>query len=152
MQIVYVLIANENNLYLEEFWVSIFSVRLIHSDINIKVLVDVDTEKMIISRPKLMALISEMIVVPTPRGYNAKQRSRQIKTSIREIIKGPFLFIDTDTVVCKSLMSINEIIDDINLDENPILAVPDGHLPLCVSLRLAADRAAYRGLAFGGAQ
>ncbi len=130
MQIVYVLIANENNLYLEEFWVSIFSVRLIHSDINIKVLVDVDTEKMIISRPKLMALISEMIVVPTPRGYNAKQRSRQIKTSIREIIKGPFLFIDTDTVVCKSLMSINEIINDINLDENPILAVPDGHLPL----------------------
>lgn len=130
MQIVYVLVANENNLYLEEFWISIFSVRLIHSDINIKVLVDVDTEKMVISRPKLMTLISELIVVPTSRGYNAKQRSRQIKTSIREIIKGPFLFIDTDTVVCKSLMAINGILNDINLDENPILAVPDGHLPL----------------------
>ena len=72
MQIVYVLVANENNLYLEEFWISIFSVRLIHSDINIKVLVDVDTEKMVISRPKLMTLISELIVVPTSRGYNAK--------------------------------------------------------------------------------
>lgn len=130
MQIVYVLVSNENNLYLEELWISIFSVRLIHSDINIKVLVDVDTKEMIISRPKLMALISELIVVPTPRGYNAKQRSRQIKTTIREIIKGSFFFIDTDTVVCKSLLSINEILNDINLDENPILAVPDGHLPL----------------------
>lgn len=130
MQIVYVLVANESNLYLEELWISIFSVRLIHSDINIKVLVDVDTEKLVISRPKLIALISELIVVPTPGDYNAKQKSRHIKTSIREIIKGPFLFIDTDTVVCKSLMSVDDVLNDINLDENPILAVPDGHLPL----------------------
>lgn len=131
-QIVYVLVANEKNLYLEEMWVSLYSLRLQSNAPNsggsyhVVVLVDEDTEKMVKARPELLKLIDELIVVPTPEGYNAKQRSRQIKTTVREVVKGDYLFIDTDTVICKPLDSIAS-----NLaPQTYIAAVPDGHQPL----------------------
>lgn len=131
-QIVYVLVANEKNLYLEEMWVSLYSLRLQSNapssgdSYHVVVLVDEDTEKMVKARPVLLKLIDELIVVPTPEGYNAKQRSRQIKTTVREVVKGDYIFIDTDTVICKPLESITS-----NLaPQTYIAAVPDGHLPL----------------------
>lgn len=126
-QIVYVLVANEKNLYLEELWVSLWSLRRFHPEALVRVLVDVDTNDYINKHKELLSLISEVIVVPTPKEYNAKQRSRQIKTTIRDVIEGDFIFIDTDTVVCKPLDSL---IDSIELSKYSIWAVPDGHLPL----------------------
>lgn len=122
-QIVYVLVSSDGDLYLEELWVSLYSLRLYHSDAIVKVLVDESTHARIKKRPELGVMITEIIVVATPEVYNAKQRSRYIKTSIRQIIDGPFLFIDTDTVICKPLNGIN------NLGEG-IYAVPECHLPI----------------------
>lgn len=73
--------------------------------------------------PKLCDMITEIVVVPVPENYNAKQRSREIKTTVRNVIHGAYLFIDTDTVVCKKLDAIDELTCN-------IAAVPDGHLPL----------------------
>lgn len=125
-QIVYVLVANESNLYLEEMWVSLFSLRRFHPEAKVNVLLDAETEKMVNSRSELKSMINEILVVPTPEGYNAKQRSRQIKTTVREVIKGDYLFIDTDTVVCKHLDSLTQSLTP----QTHIAAVPDGHLPL----------------------
>lgn len=125
-QIIYVLVANKSNLYLEEMWVSLWSLRQYHPEANVKVLVDKDTLAYLDNYNKLKELISEIIVVDTPDNYSAKQRSRQIKTTIREVIKGDFLFIDTDTVICKSLVPLEQL----NLSSSSIWAVPDGHLPL----------------------
>lgn len=125
-QIVYVLVANEKNLYLEELWVSVYSLRMFHPNVNVKVLVDEDTRVYMQQFPELCKLVSEIIVVPTPEGYNAKQRSRQIKTTIRNVIDGDYLFIDTDTVICKSLDCLTSNISSLNR----IHAVPDGHVML----------------------
>lgn len=127
LQIVYVLVASEKNLYLEEMWVSLYSLRLLHPEAEVKVLVDVDTDIMIKERIALSEMINEVIVVSTPAEYNAKQRSRQIKTTVREVIKGDYLFIDTDTVVCKQL---NVFDFKKSRDFKGLSAVPDGHLPL----------------------
>lgn len=123
MQIIYVLVASESNLYLEELWASLYSLRQFHPDADVTVLVDKETASMIEARKELKEMITTVTVVPTPEHYNAKQRSRQIKTTIREVIKGDYLFIDTDTVITKPL-------DDITSIEGDMLAVPDGHLPL----------------------
>lgn len=128
-QIVYVLVANESNLYLEELWVSLYSLRQFHPEVKVNVLVDEDTDVYIRKFPELMNMITNLVVVPTPQGYNAKQRSRQIKTTVREVIGGDYLFIDTDTVICKPLDGIDNLSSDI-LEDNSIYAVPDGHLPL----------------------
>lgn len=138
-QIVYALVASDKNLYLEEMWVSIWSLRASSNSSNrgelyhVVVLVDEDTEKMVVARPELLKMIDKLIVAPTPEGYNAKQRSRHIKTSVRDFINGDYLFIDTDTVITKSLDAIlyeNEMLRSENENIGSIFAVPDEHLPL----------------------
>ncbi|MDY5004843.1 MAG: hypothetical protein SPF12_00540 [Prevotella sp.] len=125
-QIVYVLVANEKNLYLEEMWVSIFSLRRHHPEATVKVLVDMETKEYLSRFTQLTSMIDETVVVQTPAGYNAKQRSRQIKTTIRNVLKGDYIFIDTDTVICKPLDGIVEDIAEMK-DFRGIAAVREGH-------------------------
>ncbi len=122
-QIVYTLISSEKDYFLEELWVSLYSLRLFHPEVKVNVLVDKETKDYMQRFPKLCDMISEIVVVPVPENYNAKQRSRVIKTTVRNVIDGAYLFIDTDTVICKPLDEIDELTCD-------IAAVPDGHLPL----------------------
>ena len=128
-QIVYVLVANEKNLYLEEMWVSIFSLRRHHPEATVKVLVDMETKEYLSRFPQLTSMIDETVVVQTPAGYNAKQRSRQIKTTIRNVLKGDYIFIDTDTVICKPLDGIVEDIAELK-DFKGIAAVREGHVTM----------------------
>jgi len=52
--------------------------------------------------------------------FNAQQRSRQLKTSIRNIIDGDFLYIDCDTIITRRL-------DDIDKTNAIIAACRDSH-------------------------
>lgn len=122
-QIVYTLISSEKDYFLEELWVSLYSLRSYHPEVTVKVMVDEPTKLYMERFPKLCDLITEIVVVPVSEKYNAKQRSRVIKTTVRNVIDGNYLFIDTDTVICKPL----DEIDNLSCD---IAAVPDGHLPL----------------------
>lgn len=122
-QIVYVLVSSDNDIYLEELWASLYSLRVYHPESIVKVLVDTPTEKRINQYPALRDMITEIVIVDVPEHYSPKERSRQIKTTVRNVIDGAFLFIDTDTVICKSLDAIDNLICD-------IAAVPDEHLPL----------------------
>ena len=122
-QIVYTLISSEKDYFLEELWVSLYSFRQFHPEATVNVLVDEPTRKYMEEFPKLCDMITNIVVVPVPEKYNAKQRSRVIKTTVRNVIDGAYLFIDTDTVICKPLNDIDHL-------ECDIAAVPDGHLLL----------------------
>ncbi len=122
-QIVYVLIASEDTLFLEEFWVSLYSLRHFHPEVKVTALVDAPTAELIKQRKQLHEMISILKVVPVPEEYDSRLRSRTIKTSVRNLIDGDFLYIDTDTV-------ITEPLDDIdNLPVNNIAMVPELHVP-----------------------
>lgn len=122
-QIVYVVVSSENDLFLEELWASLFSLRIYHPEATVKVLADEPTAKRIHKIPALDKMITEVVEVDVPKEYSAMARSRVIKTTIRNVIDGAFLYIDTDTVICHSL----EEIDDFEYD---IAAVPDLHQTL----------------------
>lgn len=122
-QIVYAIISTDKDVYLEELWASLFSLRIYHSEAKVRVLTDEPTAQRINNRPTLRTMINNVIVIDVPNHYSAKERSRQIKTTVRNIIDGPYLFIDTDTIICKPLDTIDTLTCD-------IAAVPDGHLPL----------------------
>lgn len=119
-QIVYVVVSSDKDVFLEELWVSVWSLRQYHNDAVVKVLVDKLTGERIERHP-IRSLINDIVVVPTPDDYTPMQRSRVIKTQIRNFIDGDFFFIDTDTVICHSLEEIDKFTDD-------IMMVPDGHL------------------------
>ena len=122
-QIVYVLASTEEDLYLEELWASLFSLRRYHPNDKVVVLVDEPTSKRIGKFPSLVSLISEIKVIPVPDDYSVKYRSREIKTSIRNLIDGDFLFIDTDTVITAPLDEVD------NLSVQNIAMVPELHGP-----------------------
>ena len=118
-QIVYVVVSSENDVFLEELWVSVWSLRYYHPEAVVNVLVDKLTGERVKNHP-VKELVNEIIVVDTPQEATPMKRSRIIKTSIRNIIEGDFLFIDTDTIICNKLDGVDAFTCD-------ICAVPDGH-------------------------
>ena len=71
-------------------------------------------------RTEILKLVNQKSVVSVPTQYNKMQVSRFMKTSLRNIIEGDYLFLDTDTIVTKNL----DEIDTINAD---VAAVINGH-------------------------
>lgn len=122
-QIVYTVISTEKDYFLEELWVSVFSLRQFHHDAKVVVMTDSPTSARINARPQLKSLISEVKEIPMPEGYNNDCRAREIKTNIRNLIDGDFLFIDTDTVICMPLDEVD------NLPVKNLAMVPELHGP-----------------------
>lgn len=122
-QIVYVLVSSEQDYYLEELWISLFSLRQFHPQEKVLVLADAPTAARIKDRPEMDKLISELRVVPVPEDYSGKFRSREIKTSVRNLIEGDFLFIDTDTVITAPLDEVD------TLSIKNLAMVPELHGP-----------------------
>lgn len=108
-QIVYNVISSEKDYFLEELWVSVYSLRQFHPNTRVVVMTDAPTGARIESRPTLVSLISEVVIIQMPKGYNNDCRAREIKTNIRNLIDGDFLFIDTDTVICKPLDEVDDL-------------------------------------------
>lgn len=122
-QIVYVLISSEDDYFLEELWASLYSLRQFHPDERVVVLTDSPTAERIKDRPSLASLITDLKIVAVPENYNGRYRSRTIKTSIRNIINGDFLYIDTDTIICSPINEVD------NLSIKNIGMVPEMHGP-----------------------
>lgn len=122
-QVVYALIASPNNLFLEEFWASVFSLRLYEKEREVRVCCDSGTAIYIEQYDDLMKLLTEIVIVEVPEDYDSKKRSREIKTTIRNNIKGPFIFVDTDTIFAGSI----DYFDSLQCD---IAAALEHHLSL----------------------
>jgi hypothetical protein len=120
-QIIYVLVSAEKDVFLEELWVSVWSLRRYEPDVTVNVIVDEPTAKRVKANVELMTLITNVVVADVPEKYTPKERSREIKTRIRELIKGDFFYIDTDTVICKPLGDI----DDCEYD---VAGIPDSNV------------------------
>ena len=113
-KIVYVLVSDSSDLLFEQLVLSIISLRN-HNEAHIIVVVDTNTfEGLLEERRTIYNLANEVISVITPEGYSNLQKSRFIKTNLREIISGDFLFIDCDTIVCANLSEIDRMSNHIS--------------------------------------
>jgi len=73
---------------------------------------EVSAREMEKTRDLLLYDVDEVMVVPTPEG-NATYRNRHIKTRLRTLLEGEFLFMDSDTIVRGDLSALNSIEGDI---------------------------------------
>ena len=120
--IVYCVVSEDKDIYLEQTLVSAYSLRLHNPDAHVLLVVDQFTNKNIKGkRAEILKYISEKVVVDVPTEYNKKERSRYLKTTLRKYIKGDYLFIDSDTIICDSLDETDNFPYDIG-------AVKDRHL------------------------
>lgn len=124
-KLVYVLTCAPEKHYIEQALISVFSARHRNPDAYIVLIVDDMTDQLLVGkRALILDYVSEKIVVPfedatLPPMY----RSRWIKTSVRHLVKGRYLFIDCDTIVAGPL----DAIDGMKME---VGAVPDALLPV----------------------
>lgn len=116
MKYVYVLTSSERDYYCEECIVSMISLLKQNPDAHIVLLIDDKTQRNLKgSRAKVKNLATEVIVHAYDENIKQKVRSRLLKTSSRQLIKGDFLFIDTDTVISEALEDISDFKCDLGM-------------------------------------
>lgn len=123
-KIVYAVVSNEKDIFLEQTLLSVYSLRLYNPEAHVILVVDEDTNKTIQGkRSEILKYITEKIIVKVPKEYTQVQKSRYLKTTLRQNIKGDFLFVDSDTIITDSLSEI----DNLNIE---LGAVKDLHVNL----------------------
>lgn len=123
-KIVYVVVSDETDIYLEQALLSIFSLRKYNPDAYVELVVDGVTYNTIIGkRSEIKKYVNNITTVDVPAKYNKGPKSRWLKTNLRNLIEGDYLFIDNDTIITDSLESIDEF-------DGEIGAVKDKHAPV----------------------
>lgn len=114
-KIVYVLVSQESDYYYEMLLLSLYSLRLYHpkGDAEVEVVMDEDTHRRLVDKKVEMLNEVTTIVVDIPTEYSIMQRSRYLKTKLRQLVKGDFLYLDCDTLVCGKLDEIDKVDADI---------------------------------------
>ena len=124
MKYVYVLTSSEGDLYYEQFFLSVTSLRLYNPLAEIVALIDSKTKEGLSgNRAGYEKVVSKTVVVTAPSELSQKEVSRWIKTSIKNYVAGDFLYIDCDTVIAGLLE--NDFAPEIKVG-----AIPDTHVPL----------------------
>ncbi|OKY94472.1 MAG: hypothetical protein BHV67_15585 [Bacteroidales bacterium 43_36] len=111
VKIVYVLISNKEDIYLEQLWLSLYTLRLYNKEAHVAVVMDDCTNESLNGyRSKILDFIDEKIVITPPVEFDNKFRSRYIKIQLRQFVEGDYLFVDTDTIIVGSLDEIDDYI------------------------------------------
>lgn len=113
-KIVYSVVSGFDDVYLPQVMVAAYTARKSNPTANIVLVVDQNTDMVINKKlPNIMKYVSEVLVVHVPENLGKMHRSRFLKTTLRQNVKGDFLFVDADTVVTGDLSSIDEFDADI---------------------------------------
>lgn len=117
---VYVLVSGGQDYFCEMTLLSLHSLRRFHPSDPIDLMVDAETARIVRERYGESPEGACLRVVSVPAEYAQKARSRFLKTRLRELVQGDFLYLDCDTIVCGSLNAIDTF-------PHVLGAVPDGH-------------------------
>lgn len=113
-KIVYVVVSEEKDIYLEQFYVSIKSLRYNSPGAYVILLTDQITAKTFTGlRKSFSEEADEIKIINLPENLSGQARSRLLKTSVRQNIAGDFLFIDCDTIILRSLDPVDSFCFDI---------------------------------------
>lgn len=119
-KVVYVLVSGEGDSFYEMFLFSLCSLRRHDPDREVEVVMDADSYERIAGKREPMLGNVTLTKVEIPFIFNDFQKSRYLKTRLRSIVRGDFLYLDTDTIICDTLDGIDEIAADMAAvsDEN----------------------------------
>lgn len=118
--IAYVLVDGTSLHYYNRMMKSILSIRIHMPDIQIYVIMDNYTMDVLMVQGAKLSEYASIVPVEVPEGYNQVERSRYLKLNVRKILSGDFLFVDTDTVICREFPE--------TISEKSFAAVFDGNV------------------------
>jgi len=108
-KIIYVLVSSNSDIYLEQAWVSIFSLRHFNKEVQIEIICDDKTAIRIEndSPGDFRRIAGKVVPVSFDERVSNRERSRWLKTNLRSLVSGDFLFLDTDTIITDSIEGID---------------------------------------------
>ena len=107
MQYLYILVSSSSDIYYEQFLLSVTSLRMVMPDAEVVLLCDTKTKAFLTgNRAGYEPLVNKIITAEAPDGMNQIEVSRWVKTSMRRLVTGDFLFIDSDTIITEDISSI----------------------------------------------
>lgn len=120
-KVVYSLISDFNDYYTEQALLSMYSLRMHNPTLSITLVADTYTwQNLQGTRKRILEYIDERVVVDVPLNMTRVQKSRFLKTSLRSLVNGDFLYLDNDTIVIDNLLELQNFAGDIG-------GVPDHH-------------------------
>lgn len=102
-RVVYVLSCGDSSFYPEQCLMSLHTLKKFNSDISACVVMDEQTLHFL-TKPQYDALgqCADIISIPIPSEFGTERlRSRYMKTSLRSLVNGDFVFLDCDTLICR---------------------------------------------------
>lgn len=120
MKILYVLVSSESDFYYEQALISMMSAKYQMPDCTISLLTERETDNSLNGpRNLIKEYLSEKVVIDLDSSLSPMLKSRWLKTSMRNHIKGDFLYVDVDTVFAAPI--------DESLFSEDVMGVPDGN-------------------------
>lgn len=123
-KLVYVLTCAPEATYIEQALMAVWSARYWNPDAHIVLMVDDKTSGLLHAdkvRSEVLQYVTEEKIVSFEEQYDMHYRSRWLKSHVRELIEGDFLFIDCDTICTSSLAEIDDC-------KALVAMVPDEHM------------------------
>ncbi|MDR2691072.1 MAG: glycosyltransferase [Dysgonamonadaceae bacterium] len=114
-KIVYTVVSSNKDYYFEQAFISVTSLRMRNPDAWVTLVMDDLSGKVLKGRKFGFDSIADeqiVITIDNPRLTNY-QRSRWLKTNVREYVEGDFLFVDSDTVINGNLEEIDSFDGDL---------------------------------------
>ncbi len=103
---VYVLVSREEDLFYEMFLLSLHSLRVHDPGREVEVVLDPETYARIVVKDDPVLRGVRFTETAIPPDLDGLQKSRYLKTRLRSLVDGDYLYIDTDTIVCAPLSDI----------------------------------------------
>ena len=108
MKFVYIIVSDKDDYYFEQLLVSVTSLISTNPGAYITLVMDKYTDNLLSNDQKgVLSKINEIKVIDLDTNLSKKSRSRLLKTNLRNIVDGDFLYIDSDTIVLERLFAEN---------------------------------------------
>ncbi|MBQ0060663.1 MAG: hypothetical protein KBT15_02660 [Bacteroidales bacterium] len=113
-KVVYVLVSCESDYYCEQLLMSLFSLKYYNPDVDVELITDSKTYQSFVgNRAMIKKDCNRTRVFDLPNELNREQKSRYLKTNLRNLIHGNYLFLDTDTIITGSIAEIDNLRCDV---------------------------------------
>lgn len=101
IKLVYVVVGTEKKEYLNMLRISLASARMHMPSIAIEIVTDEETGAFLAAGDIPQKYRAAVIPCPIDGDYTTVERSRVLKTNLRALVTGDFLYLDTDTIICE---------------------------------------------------
>lgn len=109
-KILYVLVSTIDDIFAEQTYLSLFSLRKFNKGVSVSLLMDNKTAVSLKDRNfDLLAMVDEPVIIELPDEMTNKYKSRVLKTNMRNYVDGDFLYIDSDTIILSDLSDIDDV-------------------------------------------